>query len=271
MNESALRILVADLEASRSSFHWWLELFTALVAIGVVLEVVFVIWEFWEDLHDFRRGIVHPPEKPNVWLLIFGLFGASLVAVGVAGEFWEEAKIEGVETKIQVANDDLYLLLSNQTAELRRQNIENEGALEGERTARLELEAKVAWRTISPAQLKILSDKLRAVHGQKIVLRWTTSDPEQDNFGSQLAEVLGRAGLKVNVVTLGMLIASPGKKYPPISFADVTEANSVLAKAIEHALVAASLAKRPIPAFPPTGVMIGGDALKVVVGPKGPN
>jgi hypothetical protein len=117
MDESALRILIANLDVSRSSFHWWLEFFTALVVAGVVLEVVFVVWEYREDLHDFRRGIVHPPNKPSVLLLVFGLFGASLVAIGVAGEFREEAKIEGVETQIRKANDELYILLSKEAGD----------------------------------------------------------------------------------------------------------------------------------------------------------
>lgn len=107
MDESALRMAIANLEASRSSFTWRLELFTALVVAGVVCEVVFVIWEFRADLHDFRHGIIHTPEKPSMWLLLFGLFASSLVAVGVAGELFEEARVKGVETKIQKANDDL--------------------------------------------------------------------------------------------------------------------------------------------------------------------
>jgi hypothetical protein len=114
MDESALRRVIAGLEASRSSFNWWLEFFTLLVVIGVVVEFVFVIWEYQEDLRDFRRGIVLPPDKPSVWLLVFGVFGASLVAIGVAGEFYEESKIEVVETKIRQANDELYLLLSKE-------------------------------------------------------------------------------------------------------------------------------------------------------------
>jgi hypothetical protein len=119
MDESALRMAIAKFEASRSSFDWWLEFFTVLVVLGVICEVAFVVLEFREDLHDFRRGILHPPDKPSVLLLVFGLFAASLVAVGVAGEFWEEAKIDGTETQIRTANDELYLLLSKEAAQLR--------------------------------------------------------------------------------------------------------------------------------------------------------
>ena len=51
--------------------------------IGVLFEVIFVIWEYIDELHDFRRGIVHPPERPNLLLFALGLLGAGLVAIGV--------------------------------------------------------------------------------------------------------------------------------------------------------------------------------------------
>jgi hypothetical protein len=64
MDESALKILLDNLDGSQSSLHHWLHFWTLLVVIGVVMEVVFVVWEYAEDLHEFRRGIVRPPEKP---------------------------------------------------------------------------------------------------------------------------------------------------------------------------------------------------------------
>jgi hypothetical protein len=146
MDESALRTLIANLEASRSSNHWWLEFCTALVAIGVLFEVIFVIWEYVDELHDFRRGIVHPPERPNMLLFALGLLGAGLVAIGVAGEFRFEAKIESTETSIRKANDDLFLLLSKEAGDA------NASA------ANAEASAKAADKAASNAQ-----DRVRAV------------------------------------------------------------------------------------------------------------
>ncbi|MGA9508763.1 MAG: hypothetical protein WBV55_09070, partial [Candidatus Sulfotelmatobacter sp.] len=115
--ESALRISLASLEDCSSSLHWWLGFWTALVALGVVLEVVFVIWEYLEDLHNFRRGVVHPPERPLTILFVLGLVGAGLVAAGVSGELWEESKISKVETCIRKGNDTLFLLLSKEASD----------------------------------------------------------------------------------------------------------------------------------------------------------
>jgi hypothetical protein len=117
MDELALRTLIANLEASRSLNHWWLEFCTAMVAMGVLFEVIFVIWEYVDELHDFKRGVVHPPERPNILLFALGLLGACLVAIGVAGEFRFEAKIESTETYIRKANEDLFLLLSKEAGD----------------------------------------------------------------------------------------------------------------------------------------------------------
>src|SRR5271166_1013692 len=112
MDESTLKVLISNLERSRATLDSWLFVFTLFVVVGVVLEVVFVIWEYRDELHDWRRGIVHPPEKPSVALLIFGLLGAGLVAIGVTGELYIGAKIGAKETSIREANDQRASLLS---------------------------------------------------------------------------------------------------------------------------------------------------------------
>jgi hypothetical protein len=114
MDESALKVLISNLERSRATLDSWLFVFTLFVVVGVVLEVAFVIWEYRDELHDWRRGIVHPPEKPSVALLLFGLFGAGLVAIGVTGELYIGAKIGVKETSIREANDQRASLLSKE-------------------------------------------------------------------------------------------------------------------------------------------------------------
>jgi hypothetical protein len=55
MDESALRRALASLYDCSSSLHWRLGFWTSLVVAGVALEIVFVVWEYVEDLHDCRR------------------------------------------------------------------------------------------------------------------------------------------------------------------------------------------------------------------------
>lgn len=113
-DESALKSALATLDSSSSSLYWWLGFWTTLVAVGVVLEVVFVVWEYLEELHDFRRGFIHAPEKPLTALFVMGLLGAGLVAAGVSGELWEESRIGAIETCIRRGNDALSSLLSKE-------------------------------------------------------------------------------------------------------------------------------------------------------------
>jgi hypothetical protein len=115
-DESALRSALASLNDRSSSLYWWLGFWTTLVAVGVALEVVFVVWEYLEELHDFRRGFIHAPERPPTLLFVMGLLGAGLVAAGVSGELWEESKIGTVETCIRRGNDALSSLLSKEAA-----------------------------------------------------------------------------------------------------------------------------------------------------------
>jgi len=74
MDESALRTLIANLEAARSSDHWWFEFCTALVAIGVLFEVIFVIWEYVDELHEVGIRLTHQTPMPSMrkWKTILG-------------------------------------------------------------------------------------------------------------------------------------------------------------------------------------------------------
>lgn len=117
MDESALRALIANLDASGSLLHWWLNVSTFFVVVGVVLELVFVVVEYREELHQFKRGVIRPPDRPSRLLFVSGLLGAVLVALGVSGELYAGAKIEQLETRIRKANDDLYLILSKEAGD----------------------------------------------------------------------------------------------------------------------------------------------------------
>ena len=116
-DESTIRSSLASLDAWNSSLHWWFGFWTFWVAFGVALEVVFVILEYQEELHDLRRCMLHPPRRPNTALFVLGLLGAGLVAAGVSGEFWKESQIAAVETCIRKGNDALFLLLSKEAGD----------------------------------------------------------------------------------------------------------------------------------------------------------
>lgn len=116
MDELALRNLLNSLEASRSSLHFLLHCFTWAVVVGLGLDLIVIIKEFWDDWKEFRYGQIHPheihlPKRPSVGLLVFGLLGTALIVIGVAGELYVDVQAGKIETRIREANDKLLGLI----------------------------------------------------------------------------------------------------------------------------------------------------------------
>src|ERR1017187_9127536 len=120
MDESAFKILIANLEGSRSVLDGWLNLWTALVVIGVVAEIGFVIWEYTDDLRAWRSGAITSPARPRRVKFLLELVGASLVALGVAGELVVDARIGYVEAQLKTVNDERVLLLQREAGDAKR-------------------------------------------------------------------------------------------------------------------------------------------------------
>jgi len=189
-DESALRSSVASLNGCNSSLHWWLGFWTFLVVIGVVLEVVFVIWEYRDELRDFRRGIIHTPERPQTVLFVVGLLGAGLVAAGVSGELWKESQIATVETCIREGNDALFLLLSKEAGDAKdsAKTAHQEVDAVGKKAAALMTELDKAEGKLRQLQIFALArhisdpdalvEGLRPLKGKQVVLRSYLGDAE---------------------------------------------------------------------------------------------
>jgi len=110
---AALRSSIKNLASSSDSLRPWLHFFVTLVAIGVVLEVVFVLWEYCERRNEYRRGTIRSPQKPSGWKLFFELFGVGLVAIGVAGELVVDIKSDAIQTNLREKNGELIQLLED--------------------------------------------------------------------------------------------------------------------------------------------------------------
>jgi hypothetical protein len=191
-DESALRSSLASLDDCNASLHWWLGFWTFLVALGVVLEVVFVVWEYLDELHDFRRGIIHAPERPQTLLFVLGLLGAGLVAAGVSGEFWKESQIATVETCIRKGNDSLFLLLSKEagdaaaSAKTAREEADAVKGIADEARA----DAKDALAKAQAAQRALARAEADAAKAQVAASKASNT---ADKAESHLAEVVKRA------------------------------------------------------------------------------
>ena len=125
----------------------------------------------------------------DVWLLIFGV----IVVIGVAGEsffgirhWWNSRKLQRIQ---QEESDELraeIARLANETAAA------NARAAEADR-ARIELEAKLAPRTLSVEQHARLRSDLSKLAGQYVTITFINDSFEAAAFASQIRDVFSEA------------------------------------------------------------------------------
>ena len=161
-DELALKNELNRLESSWSSLDGWLNFWTLIVVIGVAVEVVVIVVEHRHGMHDFRRGIIRPPDKPSAWLLAFGLLGAGLVAIGVAGEFWIHIKAGRVETEMRDATGSLVAIADGKA------NAANERASQNEKdAAQLRTDLEKAKGETKAAEAKLEGEQQKTARAQK--------------------------------------------------------------------------------------------------------
>src|SRR5258708_23269530 len=201
MDESALRRALDNLADCSSSLHSWFGFWTSLVVAGVALEIVFVVWEYIEELHDCKRCLVRPPVKPNLLLFLLGLLGAGLVAVGVAGELNVEDKIATVETCVRRGNDELSLLLSKEAGDAKDSALIAKGAADdaAQLVKQLGQYVGVVARSVNPRRIN-RSQFMQLMKGQPkaTVEIWYdrfSFDSEVQAFVSDLNANFGKDGL----------------------------------------------------------------------------
>jgi hypothetical protein len=194
MDESALRSALASTNDCGSSLHWWLGFWTVWVVVGVGLELIVVGWEYVDELHDFRRGVVHPPDRPNRLLFALGFFATALVTLDVGGELYAESKIETVETCIRKGNDALFLLLSKEAGDAQRSAARAEASEKA-------LEIKASALTL---RLEAASGQLTEVEHDTLALspRWRLLERGKDVFIKALKPFPGQ---RVDITSCGSL------------------------------------------------------------------
>jgi hypothetical protein len=290
--ESAIR----SLEKSLDSLSVWLTVWTALVVLGLGVELA----------DDLRKVVKERTIKWTKHLLVIG--GGLLITIGVAGELFVQFKASKVETILRADSHQVEALLNKQAAdankeaeevrneaasaliqiaqakkdaELARRDAEsfkldiakaNEHAAEAsqkaeeERLARLKIEEKLAPRRISAEQTATLVGDLRPLIGKQVFLSFITGDPETAAFTELLRSTLTKAGLLVEarpILILGSVKAGISMTVGMNRLAD--------ANFLANALIQAGLAEKPIPAERlPEGEegKSRWDELTLVIGPK---
>jgi len=161
MDESALRNLLNSLEASRSSLHLLLHLFTCFVVVGLGFDLFVIFKEFRDDRADFRYGQIHPdenhlPKRPSKSLFIVAFLGTALIVIGVAGELYVDVRAGKIETQIREANDELLGLIIQEAG----------NAATSAKTAHLEADAVRKESDAIQERLSTASKQLNVIEGR---------------------------------------------------------------------------------------------------------
>jgi hypothetical protein len=108
MDESKLITLLNRLEVQRSSLHACLRHWEWIVVIGIGLEFVVLVTEYFHGWSAYWRETIRLPEKPSTFLFVTGFIGIVMVAGGIAEELSVDSQLQEVETKIRDANAQLF-------------------------------------------------------------------------------------------------------------------------------------------------------------------
>jgi hypothetical protein len=211
MDASELASRLNNLENSWSVLDAWLDFWTILVVVGVLIELIVVISEYQHDWRDFKRGVIHSPEQPALWIFILGLLGAALVGCGVAGEFFVHVKAGKLESDMRSTSRELVGIAQRdagdankaaggairEAAQLRKDAEGLKKQAEDERMARIQLAASISWRTPDRALVPQLALTLQRFANQRYAFIVDPGDPEKMNVIGWIGLLLGTASWRI--------------------------------------------------------------------------
>jgi len=260
-DELALKNELNRLASSWSSLDSWLKFWILLVVVGVSIELVVILVEYRHELRDFRRGVMHTPDKPSSWLLGFALLGAGLVAIGVAGEFFIHIEAGKVETEMRDATSSLVAIVNGKAEELRKNNLLLQSKVNQEHAALLELEAKVAPRRVSGDQAKKLCFMIHVTNGPTLGIWSSIGTTEADDFAEDIGRALAACGFGVTHKKSALI--SPVPNPFRIGFAPNRKHDADM---INAAMLKAKIATKPIERVPVPDADKDPQALRLLVG-----
>jgi hypothetical protein len=150
---SALENEVSKLEVSIDAIEKWLWISSIAVAVGVALEIFFIVHEHLEDRDAWRRGIVVTPARPSRRILAFEIASVLLVCAGIVGELWVGVISGNKNTELRSKNGRVVSLIREKAG-----NAETAAGVAILRARQLEVEAE----GLRVQAAKLTADNLRA-------------------------------------------------------------------------------------------------------------
>jgi hypothetical protein len=224
---------IAALERAVDSLGWWLEFWTAIVVLGLLLETATPAWKALTN---------------RQWVLLRRHVGAIMVALGVAGELFVQFRLSPVETALRTESDQL-------VAEARQRATEANEKAESERLARVKIEQQLAFRSLTPEQREAIKRVLNVDQPAEVVVAFVaTLDGEL--YARQFAATIEKGGWKATLLRLldlnpiGIGIIVQDVHSPP-------HAGDVLAEALKAAEIKFGVDSEPRLAEGAVQLMVG--------------
>jgi hypothetical protein len=194
--QSAISVLereIRTLDSSSVPLERLQPWFTAVVALGVLMELG-VIWrEHRDGITSWRRGTIRSPDRPSTFHLVIGLVSVFLIAGGIVGELSIGIKITSLNGVLRTKNaelrsktDQFVALLGQQTEQLRSDNLILANSL-------AELQARIQWRHIPPNKLPSLIRLLESGPKGAIRIDCVSSSEDACPFAREIAQALSSA------------------------------------------------------------------------------
>ena len=205
-------------ESLRDWYFRLLEISTALVLLGVILEGPEVISESLELFRKWGWLRTHkathsewwplPPEHTGNWITVCSLVGLTLVCVGVTGEGIFEALVTISDGKLQTFNnmtisdaatrassaEAMARGFQSQIAKAEAEAAASKALAEGEKLERRKLEARLGPRSLDFDTQQMITDVLRKFSGHpQISVTSYGEDAEAWALGAQLIEIISAA------------------------------------------------------------------------------
>ena len=111
---SALKSCISALERSsetvgHSSGRWeaiaWV--CAIVVAVGVALEIIGIVWQYRDDIRNWQRGPCEPSDRPSYGKLWFEIVATLLVVAGVVGEAGASLKLASINSQLRSITSEL--------------------------------------------------------------------------------------------------------------------------------------------------------------------
>ena len=241
------KMMRADLDVWSSFWFWILIASTIMVATGIVCEAP-EIWQavglgrktverirkLWYirlrkiDLNGWERPcpeLITKKSHSRQWIAKIGFIGWVSVALGVAGEGIAEYFVSDAETNIRAFDESLLAEAQRkasqnerEAAQLRRDAEGLKKDAEDEHAARVEIEAKVAWRRLNDKEQSDMAAKVGMFPpNSEGVSLWTDAgDTEAATFAVDIAKSLKQTHAVVQPPGQIMEMRESGKFGDPI-------------------------------------------------------